>query len=506
MSKYSKLSFSNGNSQFFLQRTLTEHDRSMDHPWMQMVYGKTFTLKQYGAWLAQMHAVFTALEDAAKDLEMLRSVHGADLPRRSALEADLLRILGEGWEQEAKDIVEASAATQAYLRDFSGDGAEPCHILAHHFLQYNAVLSGGAFLGQMVSQFLALPHGAPGVSFYAFPGVEAGKEAARVQHYLRQFDKLDLTDEQRESMLTVMKKIYKDTEVMMTEIYDLNPIPGKSYADAQRQGAPPVVHASPEDMIELTLAELHGYTGAGEGQILMSLAGELLDITAGRELYGAGGGYHLLAGHDVTRCLTTMSLEPDDLDDLKFTPQTLEDEKTLKNWQEKLREKYPVIGKLKSSDGDDDPTQQSDQGLRQRLAAAMSTPLTATSGSASSSTAAAASDGGKKEERCPISGKVGIGCPMSMFMGGAAKPEGKAEAKPQAVSQGQPSGSAFMAGKSMITSVTESKPVQDETLFFKLCPLHWDDQTMKLLLCVASIAWFSGIFIGWNLHKQYMAS
>ena len=38
--------------------------------------------------------------------------------------------------------------------------------------------------------------------------------------------------------------------------------------------------------------------------------GELLDVSAGREMYGPQGGYALLAGHDVTRCLATMSLEP----------------------------------------------------------------------------------------------------------------------------------------------------------------------------------------------------
>ena len=40
------------------------------------------------------------------------------------------------------------------------------------------------------------------------------------------------------------------------------------------------------------------------------LPGDLLDVSAGREMYGPGGGYSLLSGHDVTRCLATMSLAP----------------------------------------------------------------------------------------------------------------------------------------------------------------------------------------------------
>eukprot|EP00971_Amphidinium_carterae_P043326 852592-Amphidinium_carterae.1 len=132
----------------------------------------------------------------------------------------------------------------------------------------------------------------------------------------------------------------------MSEVYDLQPVPGKPYAEAQLQGSAPVVSVAPEEMIHLSLTELQSCTGVADGPIMMSIASEVLDISAGRELYGPGGGYSLLAGHDVTRCLATMSLEPADLDDLEFVPQSPEDERTLKNWQEKLKQKYPVIGKL----------------------------------------------------------------------------------------------------------------------------------------------------------------
>lgn len=34
--------------------------RTMDHPWMQMIYKQCFTVKQYATWLALNHAVFQA--------------------------------------------------------------------------------------------------------------------------------------------------------------------------------------------------------------------------------------------------------------------------------------------------------------------------------------------------------------------------------------------------------------------------------------------------------------
>ena len=91
----------------------------------------------------------------------------------------------------------------------------------------------------------------------------------------------------------------------------------KMFSSRWPSGSPDPVSPH-QDMIDLALSELHGYTGASEGRILMSLAGEILDISAGRELYGPEGGYSLLAGHDVTRCLATMSLDPADLDDLRY--------------------------------------------------------------------------------------------------------------------------------------------------------------------------------------------
>ena len=61
--KYGALSRSEGHSKWFLQKTLLEHDKTMDHPWMQMIYKQVFSLKQYAAWLALNHAVFKGMEE-----------------------------------------------------------------------------------------------------------------------------------------------------------------------------------------------------------------------------------------------------------------------------------------------------------------------------------------------------------------------------------------------------------------------------------------------------------
>merc|ERR1719375_1810141 len=104
-------------------------------------------------------------------------------------------------------MASSSKATQRYLSHFAEDAKTPIHVLAHHFLQYNAVLSGGAYLGEMVSQKLCIPHGAPGVRFYEFDGVKQGQGAAEVQRYLQDFNKVQLSDDERQSMLQVMLRV-----------------------------------------------------------------------------------------------------------------------------------------------------------------------------------------------------------------------------------------------------------------------------------------------------------
>lgn len=471
---------------------------------MQMIYNQTFTVRQYCAWLASNHACFEALEEY-QSMDILKDVHKPHLLRTRPLEADLLQLLGASWSSEASEMASSSKATQRYLSKLREDAAKPQLILAHYFLQYNAVLSGGAYLGEMVSQKLCVPHGAPGVRFYAFDGVKPGKGAAEVQRYLKDFDGVPLEEEDRQSMLKVMQRIYEDVEAMMQECYELNPQAGLSYGTAKdADGKPlPPPRLPDEELLLLTLSELHGYTGVEGGRILISIAGELLDVSAGRDLYGPDCGYSLLAGHDVSRCLATMSLETSSLDDLDWKPDSEEDQQVLSTWREKLKAKYPIAGALRQDQSSQAPTPQSlgllgpPEGLRQRSTAAAVPVVPAAPSTATASASAAEAD----SQKCPISGKEGVGCPMAMFMGGAA-PKPKPKATPKGEAGGPKTG--FMKGKSMIAAVSESKG-EGESFIYKLCPLHWDDNTTRLLITVAAAAWVSGIFVGWNLHRQWLS-
>lgn len=456
---------------------------------MQMIYNQQFTLRQYGAWLAMNRACFQAIETPTM-LEELKDVHKPHLLRTKPLEADLSQLLGASWLDESEGMASSSKATQQYLSGLKKDAETPKLLLAHHFLVYNAVLSGGAYLGEMVSQKFAVPHGTPGVQFYAFDGVKKGMGAGEVQRYIQDFNRVSLSEEDKQHMLKVMLRVYDDMEGMMTECFDINPQSGVGYAASKEESRAPPAKLPEEELLHLSLLELSTYIGTDDSRIIMSIAGELLDISAGRDMYGPGCGYSLFAGRDVTKCLGTASLDHADLDDLDWEPGSEEDQAMLENWREKLKAKYPVAGSLKRDSSSKAPST-SPEGLRQRApasptgAAAAAEPLLA---------AAAPAADGAATEKCPISGKEGVGCPMAMF--GVAIP--KAKAKPKS----EPAKTGFMKGKSMIAAVSESKG-EGESWIYKLCPLHWDENTTRLLLTVAAAAWVSGVFVGWNLNRQY---
>lgn len=500
MSKYGSVARKDGHSKWFLQKTLKEHDRSMDHPWMKMIYSQSFAMTQYTTWLAQNLAIFGALEASESDSEAaakLRRVLDTKLHRSEPLRADLQQLLGSEWQQEAARVAEQSGAARRYVTHLSEDASNPCLLLAHHFLQYNAVLSGGAYLGKMASEKLCVPLGAPGVRFFAFEGIDHDKGSARVQQYLRDFDTVELSHEERDAMLVAMQRVYADMEAMMQEIYEMSPASGVDYKSAKEQSSNLAAPSPCVPQLSLQLSELHNFSGAKDGdRILFSLDRELLDVTAGRELYGPGGGYALFAGHDVTRCLGTMDLDPELLDDCIWEPGSDEDRETLKQWKEKLKAKYPVAGILQSpSPMMPTGTQQSETGLRRRKIDGLGSGNTDSPAKSADEKTAADSSG----QRCPISGKEGT-CPMASILGIKAEPKVPATAS-TAKSSG---GSGFAAGKSLVASVSEKKTGfnWEDSFLYRLCPLHWDEKMIKILLIVAVCSWTSGVFIGWRLRKE----
>merc|ERR1712129_43797 len=118
------------------------------------------------------------------------------------------------------------------------DSSDPWLLLCHHFLQYNAVLSGGQFLGSMVSARASADHasGDSGAALYDFPA-ECQPTHARVQSYIDAVDALEISDELRARMLTCMRAVYALLLSSFDESYEGAPTQGISYSASKNAAA-----------------------------------------------------------------------------------------------------------------------------------------------------------------------------------------------------------------------------------------------------------------------------
>lgn len=105
--------------------------------------------------------------------------------------------------------------------------------------------------------------------------------------------------------------------------------------------------ADPTDVhLEITQEELTKYTGQdGYRPLAFSVRGVVYDVSAGVSFYGEGNSYGVFAGREVARALGKMSLKAEDCngDVSDFTEKEMA---TLEQWEEKFKNKYPVIGKV----------------------------------------------------------------------------------------------------------------------------------------------------------------
>ena len=104
-----------------------------------------------------------------------------------------------------------------------------------------------------------------------------------------------------------------------------------------------------------TVSELAEYGDGSEGRpILLGIFGRIYDVSAGAKFYGEDGNYHIFAGHDVTRALSTGCKETECL--VRSTEglskkQINEGKRWLSFFQ--LHDKYPFVGHLEEESRED---------------------------------------------------------------------------------------------------------------------------------------------------------
>ncbi|KAI9638227.1 cytochrome b5-like heme/steroid binding domain-containing protein [Dioszegia hungarica] len=108
----------------------------------------------------------------------------------------------------------------------------------------------------------------------------------------------------------------------------------------------PAANLAPPKNDPISIADLAKHDGSDPSKpIYIAIKGRVFDVTAKKEMYGVGGGYHVFAGKDASKGLGMSSLDAKDavadysgLDDKQL--------KTLDQWESFFEKRYNVVGRV----------------------------------------------------------------------------------------------------------------------------------------------------------------
>ncbi|GAA5842483.1 hypothetical protein JCM11251_007327 [Rhodosporidiobolus azoricus] len=116
-------------------------------------------------------------------------------------------------------------------------------------------------------------------------------------------------------------------------------------ADATVAKPPSPVLDPPKDT-PFSREELAKYDGKDEATpIYVAIKGEIYDVSAKRDMYGPGCGYHVFTAKDASRALGKSSLKEEDAVS-DYSTLTEEEMKVLNDWEKYFKKRYNIVGKV----------------------------------------------------------------------------------------------------------------------------------------------------------------
>ena len=173
--------------------TWGDHGKAEHASYMDELTGGRLTQFEYAEMVVQMWFVYGALEgsgQALADDPVVQPFLDPALARLAGLEADLEVLLGEDWRNDAT----ATPETEAYVARLREVAEWPGGFGAHHYTRYMGDLSGGQFIGRLVSRLYELTPTA-GAAFYDFAGIPDA--AAFKDAYRSHLDALPFDDAEK---------------------------------------------------------------------------------------------------------------------------------------------------------------------------------------------------------------------------------------------------------------------------------------------------------------------
>ncbi|MFE5333210.1 heme oxygenase (biliverdin-producing) [Embleya sp. NPDC056575] len=152
------------------KRSWAFHQEAEGSGFLEALMKGELTRDAYTAMVAQHYWAYVVLDDAADTMRehpVGAPFADARLDRRAILEADMLFLAGEGWQERWP----ANEATRRYtdrMREKCYDWAGG--FVAHHYTRYLGDMSGGQFIAKQMRKHYDLP-GTRGSDFYVFDGL-----------------------------------------------------------------------------------------------------------------------------------------------------------------------------------------------------------------------------------------------------------------------------------------------------------------------------------------------
>ncbi len=151
------------------ERSTSAHSASETSGFMSDLMKGEGTRDDYVALVAQHWFIYDALERAAERMrtDPVASVFITDrLTRLPALEADLAFLIGPDWRERITPL----PTTRRYADRIAAVGATwPGGFVAHHYTRYLGDLSGGQFIGKIMSRQFGFETN--GIGFYVFDDI-----------------------------------------------------------------------------------------------------------------------------------------------------------------------------------------------------------------------------------------------------------------------------------------------------------------------------------------------
>lgn len=190
-------------SQVIRERTWSSHGESEGAGFMSDLMKGAGTLDDYTQLVVQHWYIYDTLEQVVAGMTadpVVGELFSPELVRLPAIEADLDRLMGDGW----RDRIAPVPATVAYCARMREVANWNGGVLAHHYTRYLGDLSGGQHIGKLMQRHFGL--GDEGVAFYRFEGIPSA--VAFKDDYRAKLDAIEWTAEERERVIAEVLVAY----------------------------------------------------------------------------------------------------------------------------------------------------------------------------------------------------------------------------------------------------------------------------------------------------------